>query len=322
LPAIGKRVAHFDQALRAVGPLRADLNGGNQSGHLGKQAIRGQAYLLDPRLGEDGPSDPFMGNLVSLKLRRAGSGSSATEEVFVLELTAKNSLPLFWLSLLRRDDLEGEWQREIRAYFADLEEHDTEPPSLRLQWQSACAMLGKAEARVDQRTPEFVSLFRSWAAALRTTAEAGAAQEVRLELSSYANFFDGVDAFLDELRKAHRVWHGEGVMPFRAVTSIGNELTGVDVQTGSAFASAGVDRVEAVAYDTCKTSTRSALKSAKLESLQEWAATILCAVIILAGAVIGNVTFGRVGLWTGELVGVLLCVVVGWRWVGARMRKR
>jgi hypothetical protein len=56
--------------------------------------------------------------------------------------------------------------------------------------------------------------------------------------------------------------------------------------------------------------------------MQDWAATILCAVLVLSGAMIGNVTYGKVGLWTGEVIGLLLGVAISWHWLRERSGKR
>ena len=71
-----------------------------------------------------------------------------------------------------------------------------------------------------------------------------------------------------------------------------------------------------------KRGARIGLAGGRREKMQDWAATILCAVLVLSGAMIGNVTYGKVGLWAGELIGLLLGVAISWRWLRGRPGKR
>ncbi|HEX8414395.1 MAG TPA: hypothetical protein VF637_11015 [Sphingomicrobium sp.] len=256
-----------------------------------------------------------MGNLVSLELY--GPDHQAHDEggAVVLELSAKNALPLFWLSLLSEENTTGEWERMIRDHFAAPDDVDDDPTPIRIDWQSAQTMLDRAEARVDQRAPAFSKLFHDWASALRTIGDEGSTQEVSLELTSYANFFDGVGAFLHELRIGIAFWHGDGTATSPDVTSVENELTGVNARTGAGSATVMPNWGVTAAKPPSRPSAGSVPTAGRRESIKEWAATILCAALALGGAVIGNVTYGKVGMWTGEVIGLLLGVVIAWHWL-------
>ena len=66
---------------------------------------------------------------------------------------------------------------------------------------------------------------------------------------------------------------------------------------------------------------RDILPTTRWENVRDWGLTILCGVTFLAGAIVGNAAFGAVGLWAGELFGLVLFGSFAWRWAGRRKRR-
>jgi hypothetical protein len=258
-----------------------------------------------------------MGNLVNLILRGSDLPFLAEEdEESTVWLSATNGLPLFWLSLIGERDLRGEWEREVRACYADPDECGDGLPAIRVSWTSAQDMLAQAIARADQQVPTLSTLFLEWATALGTVARGGPTQEVQLDLGSYANFFDDVDSFFGELRRGVQIWHGDGVVVLPTVNSVENDLTGMDIQTGVPFPRA-LPEWRAGRLPPGHDAPAQPAPSGWV-NLQDWGLALLCAVTVLGAAVLGDWFYGTVGQSIGFVVGLTLFVGLFWRWVKAR----
>ena len=176
-----------------------------------------------------------MGGSVHLQLRGSDLPHLAEEdEEAVAELTSKNGLPLFWMALLQADDLDGDWEAGTRAALAD-EDGETPIEPVRLAWTDARRNLSAAVDRAGTRLPGLAPMLREWAAGLDDLARRGPAQEARLDLAEFSNFYEDADAFLAELRRAAAAWHGDGPPDLPDASDAGRDLTGFDSRTGLPF---------------------------------------------------------------------------------------
>ena len=254
-----------------------------------------------------------MGNCVYLELR--GSNLlilTEEDEEDVVSLECNNGLPLFWLALLRERDLDGYWEAEVRALYAeydDPEEFTLEP--IRLGWREASANLASACALAETRLPELFLLFRAWADALTALSKQGPAQEVRLYLAENTNFHPDPDSFLSEVRAAVRLWHGPDRPGMPHITDAVRQLTGVGWLADAPFPDmppswrAGRPVPDALDKNAQERAAR---------PVADWGAAVLVAAVILGAAMLGMSLLGPVGVWVGGVLGLAASIAAVWRW--------
>ena len=262
-----------------------------------------------------------MGNRVYLELRGSNLPILVEkDEEDVARLTSSNSLPLFWLALLREEDLGGSWMDNVRAAFSDPEEFVVEP--LCLHWREARENLASARSRAEARLPELFPLLRVWEAELLALAGQGSAHELRLDFAEYANFHDSADRFLEELHRGVHLWHGAGRSDVPPITDVGCDLTGFAGTTDEPFPATlpawqpgrpvpGSTRDAAGAAGPVRTSGKAA----------EWGMVLLFVGIILGAALLGGKVLGPAGTSIGGGLGLIVACVMVWRW-GRRASSR
>lgn len=254
-----------------------------------------------------------MGNRVYLELRGSDLPILAEEdEEAVASLAANNSLPLFWLTLLREENLDAAWESGIRDAFAEPDGGGMEP--IRLGWREARANLAAARTRAEVRLPGLFRRLRDWEAGLVALSGQGPAQEVRLYLAEYANFYDGADAFIERLREIVRLWHGADPPAPPSVEDAGSDLTGFVWLTDEPFPVAlpTWEPGRPIPGSPAPSDDRPATARAAGWAA-EWGMVLLFLVIVVGSASLGAKHLGSGGMWTGGVGGFLVSVFVVWR---------
>ncbi|RYF05556.1 MAG: hypothetical protein EOO77_28250 [Oxalobacteraceae bacterium] len=254
-----------------------------------------------------------MGNRVYLELRGSNLPILAEEdEEDVVSLECNNGLPLFWLALLREEDLGGHWEGEVRALYAehDFSEDVTLEP-IRLAWSEASLNLTSACASAETRLPELFPHLRAWADALKALSKQGPAEEVRLYLAENTNLHPDPDSFLGEVRAAVRLWHGPDHPGMPHITDAVSQLTGVGWLADAPFPD--TPPAWRSGRPLPGASNRNGL-GRPAGPVAEWVAAVLVAALILGAAMLGMSLFGPAGAWVGGLLGLALSVGAIWRW--------
>ena len=255
-----------------------------------------------------------MGNRVYLELRGSNLPIlvEEDEEDFVT-LECNNGLPLFWLALLQEKDLNGYWEGEVRALYAehdDPEDFTLEP--IRLGWSEASVNLTSACALAETRLPELFPLLCDWADALTALSKQGPAQEARLYLAENTNFHSDPDSFLGEVRAAVRLWHGPDQPSMPHITDAVGQLTGVGWLADAPFPDTPPSWRPGRPVPGA---SNREIPKREVGPLAEWVAALLVAGVVLGAAMLGMNLLGPVGVWVGGVLGVAVSSAAVWRWV-------
>lgn len=255
-----------------------------------------------------------MGNRVYLELRGFDLPVLAEEdEEAVASLAANNSLPIFWLALLREENLDVAWERGVRDAFAKPDENAMEP--IRLGWREAKANLAAARALAEVRLPSLFPMLQDWEAGLLALSGQGPAQEVRLYLAEHANFYDGPDAYIERLREIVQMWHGPVPPASPSVENAASDLTGFVWLTDEQFPAAlpvwelgrPIPGPSVAVADIPK-------QARTVGRVEECGMVVLFSVLVVGSAQFGARYLGAGGVWTGGIGGLLGAIVVVWLW--------
>ena len=254
-----------------------------------------------------------MGNRVYLELRGSDLPSLAEDAEAVAALAANNSLPLFWLALLREEHLGGAWEAEVRAAFLDPDGGSIEP--IRVAWQDARTNLAAACTLAEARLPGIAPRLRAWEAGILALAAGGPTREVRLLLAEHANFHDDADGFLARLREVVRLWHGPrppGMPPFGDAAA---DLTGHGWLDDEPFP-AVLPAWESGRPVPASVDGRGGMmeRTRAPGAVAEWGMVLVFAVIVVGSALAGARSHGPGGMWVGGGLGFLVAVATVWLW--------
>jgi hypothetical protein len=255
-----------------------------------------------------------MGNRVYLELRGSDLPILAEEdEEAVACLAANNSLPLFWLTLIREEHVGAAWEEEVRSAFANPDEGGLEP--IRLSWGEAQSNLAAARAAAEARLPSLFPRLRDWEAGLVTLAGRGPAREVRLCLAEHANFYDDADGFIGRVREVVRLWHGTDQPTLPPVGDDGSDLTGFVWLTDEPFPAVLPTWESGRPVPGWPAGeTGSPAQGRAVGQVVEWAMVALFSFIVIGSALLGALYLGSGGMWMGGVGGFLVATAVVWRW--------